>query len=211
LILKRLELGVLKANCYILSLDSANVIVDPGGDFDTIKKNLNYYNIKPDFILNTHGHFDHIGAVDDIIGYYNIPFYIHELEEQIITDPGKNLSSFFGRNELSLKIYDLIKDSDYKYFKDLGIEIINVPGHTPGSVMFKIDNFLLTGDLIFKGAMGRIDLPGGDIQQIRDSLRKLKKMDGSLTIYPGHGEKSTIEYEIKTNYYLKGKFLGERN
>ena len=205
--LLKLELGILKVNCYILSLDNVNVIIDPGAEFMVIKKNLEKSGIKPDFILNTHGHYDHIGAVNDIISYYDIPFYIHELEEQIITDPLKNCSSFFGENELSLKTYNLIKEEDYNRFLSLGIEIINVPGHTPGSIMLKVEDTLFTGDLLFKGSAGRTDLPGGSIIQIKKSLAKLKNMDYRLKIYPGHGQESTLEYELRTNYYLGDDFL----
>lgn len=207
--LKRLELGFFKVNCYILSLNGVNVIIDPGADFDTIQKYLEGYNIKPDFILNTHGHHDHIGAVSDIILNYKIPFYIHELEESIITDPEKNFSSFFGENELSLKTYNLIKDADYSYFADFGIKIINAPGHTPGSIILKTGNYLFTGDLLFKGAIGRTDLPGGNTVQIKKSLAKIKKMNRQLIIYPGHGQSSSLEYELESNYYLEECFLGE--
>ena len=203
----KLELGIFKVNCYILSLDNANVIIDPGAEFTVIKKNLEKSGIKPDFILNTHGHYDHIGAVKDIVFYYKIPFYIHEFEQQIITDPKKNFSSFFGENELSLETYNLIKNGYYDYFSGLGIEIINVPGHTPGSIMLRVGNILFTGDLLFKGAIGRTDLPGGNIIQIKKSLAKVKKMNGKFTIHPGHGPDSTLEYELKTNYYLRNDFF----
>ncbi len=193
----------------MLFINGANIIIDPGADFDIIQKHLKGYNIKPDFILNTHGHHDHIGAVSDIILNYKIPFYIHELEEPIITDPEKNFSSFFGENELSLKTYNLIKDTDYNYFADFGIEIINAPGHTPGSIMLKAGNYLFTGDLLFKGAIGRTDLPGGSTAEIKKSLTNLKKMDRQLIIYPGHGQSSNLEYELESNYYLKEYFLKE--
>jgi len=206
-----LELGFFKVNCYILSLDRVNIIIDPGADFDIIQKNLKEDNIKPDFILNTHGHYDHIGAVKDIISNYRIPFYIHELEEPIIKDPEKNFSSFLGENELSLETYNLIKNTDYSYFADLCVEIINVPGHTPGSIMIKTDNVLFTGDLLFKGAIGRTDLPGGNMKQMKKSLAKIKEMDRQLIIYPGHGEISSLECEMKSNYYLGDYFLGEDN
>lgn len=186
-----------------------NIIIDPGADFDIIKSSIEENCTKPDFILNTHGHYDHIGAVQDIISSYKIPFYIHELEEPIITDPDKNISSFFGKNELSLKTYDLIKNGDYNFFTDLGIDIINVPGHTPGSIMIKTGNFLFTGDLLFKGTIGRTDLPGGDPEEIKRSLARIKKMDERSIIYPGHGEATSLEYELKSNYYLDDHFLKE--
>lgn len=205
--IKKLELGFFKVNCYILSLDRANIMIDPGADFDVIQKYLECENIKPDFILNTHGHYDHIGAVTDIISYYKIPFYIHEFEETIITDPEKNISSFFSENELSLKTYNLIKNNDYSYFKDLGVEIINTPGHTPGSIILKAGNCIFTGDLLFKSAIGRTDLPGGSMKQIKESLVRIKKMDKKSVIYPGHGPDSSLECELETNYYLQKFFL----
>lgn len=206
---KRLVLGVFKVNCYILSLDDTNIIIDPGADFNTIEQYFKLENISPDFIINTHGHYDHIGAVADITGRYKIPFYIHRLEEPIISDPEKNLSSFFGKNALSFKTYNLIDESHIRNFNDLGIEIIHTPGHTPGSIIIKYNNFLFTGDLLFKGGVGRTDLPGGEIKKIKHSLKILKNMDRDLIIYPGHGEDSILGYEFETNYYLRSEFLGD--
>jgi len=191
--LNKLVLGFFKVNCYILSMDDAVIIIDPGGDFPCIEKYLKNENIEPDFILNTHGHYDHIGAVPDLISNYNIPFYIHKFEEPIIKDPEKNLSSFFSKND--------------KNFNNLGIEIINTPGHTPGSIILKYKNFLFTGDLLFKNGIGRTDLYGGNTGEIRNSLRSLKKMDKNLIVYPGHGEDTSLESEFKTNYYLQDSFL----
>ncbi len=185
------------------------MIIDPGADFMVIKENLTRYGVKPDFILNTHGHYDHIGAVNEMIEYYKIPFYIHELEEPIIKDPYKNLSSFFVGNELSLKTYKLIKNEDYGYFEEFGISIVNVPGHTPGSIMLNVDGALFTGDLIFKDSIGRTDLPGGDLVQMKKSLSELKKMEGRFIIYPGHGENTTLEQELKTNRFLDENFLSD--
>lgn len=209
--IKRLELGFFKVNCYILSLDRANIIIDPGADFNFIKKYLESEKTKPDFILNTHGHYDHIGAVTDIVSYYGIPFYIHEFEEPIITDPDKNISSFFGENELSLETYNLIKNNDYSYFKDLGINIINTPGHTPGSITISAGGCIFTGDLLFKGSIGRTDLPGGSMKQIKESLAGVKKMDKKSIIYPGHGPVSSLKYELENNYYLQKDFLKDED
>lgn len=209
--IKRLELGFFKVNCYILSLDRADIIIDPGADFNVIKKYLESEKTKPDFILNTHGHYDHIGAVTDIVSYYGIPFYIHEFEEPIITDPDKNISSFFSENELSLETYNLIKNNDYSYFKDLGIKIINTPGHTPGSITISAGGCILTGDLLFKGSIGRTDLPGGNMKQIKESLAGVKKMDKKSIIYPGHGPVSSLKYELENNYYLQKDFLKDED
>jgi hydroxyacylglutathione hydrolase len=207
--IERLELGLFKVNCYILSLEKANIIIDPGADFIIIRKYLESKKIKPDFILNTHGHYDHIGAVKDIISYYGIPFYIHEFEEPIITDPDKNISSFFGGSGLSLENYNLIKNNDYSYFTDLGVSIANTPGHTPGSIIILVDDCIFTGDLLFKGSIGRTDLPGGSIKQIKESLAGIRKMNKKSVIYPGHGPASSLKYELENNYYLQNDFLND--
>ena len=205
--IEKFVLGTFGVNCYILRLEQANIIIDPGADFNIIRRYFNEAGNKPDMILNTHGHYDHIGAVPEFIGEYRIPFYIHEAEEEIITDPLKNYSSYFDGNELSLKTYNLITSKDKDYFTSLGIEIINTPGHTPGSLIIVAGNYLFSGDLLFNGGIGRTDLPGGDPQEIKRSLRGLKKLDGGLIVYPGHGENSVLREEFEKNYYLQDGFL----
>lgn len=207
--IKRLELGFFRVNCYILTINKKTIIIDPGADFKIIDRYLVEENIAPQFILNTHGHYDHMGAVLELKSKYKIPFFIHKLEESIIKNPDKNLSLFFGENGLSFDTYNLIEEGHSKNFEGLNIEIINTPGHTPGSIIIKYDNLLLTGDLLFRGGVGRTDLPGGNIKKIKQSLRMLKKMDKKLIVYPGHGESSCLDYEFKTNYYLKDDFLNE--
>ncbi|MBC7333025.1 MAG: MBL fold metallo-hydrolase [Actinobacteria bacterium] len=207
---ERLVLGNFGVNCYIVSFDDFDgntIIIDPGSEPQKIISYLEERNLKPSLILNTHGHYDHIGAIPVLISRYEIPCYVHEFEEPIVLDPAKNLSSFLGENELSLKTCSLIKGTCVKNFNNLGIEVILTPGHTPGSVIIKLDKILFTGDLLFKGGIGRTDLPGGDIRAIRNSLSTLRKLGQSvkedLIVYPGHGEETTLKYELKTNYYLR--------
>ena len=111
---------------------------------------------------------------------YDIRFYIDPDDEEIITDPVKNGSSIFGENNLSLKTYNLIGDDDIAYFKKNGIEIIKTPGHSPGCIVIKTGENLFTGDLLFRGSIGRTDLAGGNIHDMKDSLMKLKNMKGDL-------------------------------
>lgn len=207
MIIKKLILGPFSVNCYIVKAKGLSFMIDPGSDFITVDRFLKSEKIIPEFILNTHGHYDHIGAVPDILGSYNIPFYIHRKEEEIIIDPGKNMSSFFGGNTLSLKTYKLIDESDIKFFNNKGIDIINTPGHTPGSISIRVQDCLFTGDLLFKGAVGRTDLPGGNVKDIINSLKKLLNFKRDLSVYPGHGESSTLEAEFNNNYYLSKDFL----
>ncbi|MGM0365619.1 MAG: MBL fold metallo-hydrolase [Actinomycetota bacterium] len=205
---KRLQLGFFSVNCYILHLDSSCIIIDPGAEAAEIEKYIDGSKSKPLLVINTHGHYDHSGAVPEIINRYGIKFYIHRLEEDTVTSPEINLSSVFGGKAFSINRYTLIDKKIEAYLKELGLGIIHTPGHTPGSISIKTGNFLFCGDLLFKGAVGRTDLAGGDLGVIKKSLRKIRKMDKNLVIYPGHGQDTVLEDELASNYYLSDDFLG---
>ena len=207
--IEKLVLGYFAVNCYIVELKDLKILIDPGADFKTVQELLISNNIRPDLIINTHGHYDHIGAVPEVVEEYGINFYIDREEEQIVIDPEKNCSSIFGQNTLSLKTYNLISGADKKYFNRFEIEIIKTPGHTPGSIIIKIEKKLFTGDLLFKGAIGRTDLPGGNLSDIKSSLLKLKRFDKDLEVFPGHGPGTSLENEFETNPYLDSVFLDE--
>lgn len=205
--ISKIKLDFLDTNCYIIETQKLSFIIDPGSDFEKINNFLLSNNIIPNFIINTHCHFDHIGAVIPLIEFYNTPFYIHEKEEEILNDSSKNLSSFFNGNELSFKTYKLIKGEIIIDFLLSKIDIFHMPGHSPGSIVIKYENFLFTGDVIFKGNIGRTDLPGGDKNLMKLSLKKLKSFDENLLIFPGHGPESTLKEEIENNYFLKNLCL----
>ena len=207
--IEKLILGYFAVNCYIVELKDLKILIDPGADFKALQNFLVSNNIRPDLIINTHGHYDHIGAVPELVEEYGIAFYIDREEEQIIVDPEKNCSSIFGQNTLSLKTYNLISSADKKYFDSFGIEIIRTPGHTPGSIIIKIEKKLFTGDLLFRGAIGRTDFPGGSLSAIKSSLSKLRRFEKELEVFPGHGPGSDLEVEFRTNPYLDSDFLDE--
>ncbi|MCL4378557.1 MAG: MBL fold metallo-hydrolase [Actinobacteria bacterium] len=201
--IKKFILQFLGVNCYLVNYKNKYFLIDPGSEFEKIKEYILNHEIKLEFILNTHGHYDHISAVPELVQEFSIPFYVHEKEEEIITDPQKNLSSTFYPNELSLKTYNLIKGDFSKDFLIPGLEIMNLPGHTPGSILIKMEEYLFTGDVLFKDSIGRTDLPCGNNRAMNDSLRKIKRFDKSFKIFPGHGPESTIETEIENNFFLK--------
>jgi len=203
----KIVVGPLSANCYIIKLEKKVLIIDPGAEAEKIISFLDLKNLKPDLIINTHGHFDHIEAVPRLQEKYGIDFYIDPGDEEIITDPVKNGSSIFGQNKLSLETYNLIDDLAKKLFADNGIGIINTPGHSPGCIVIKIDDSLFTGDLLFKGSIGRTDLAGGSMHDMKSSLLKIRKMKDPLKIYPGHGPETDLEYEKNNNYYLRDDVL----
>ena len=201
--IKKFVLKILDVNCYLVSYKNFNFLIDPGSEFKRIREYIVENNLKLDFILNTHGHYDHIGAVADLVREFKVPFYIHEKEEEIITDPKKNLASFFSSNELLLQTCTLIRGETVEDFLNLGIKIMNFAGHTPGSIIIKIDDNLFTGDTLFKGTIGRTDLHGGSSRGMNNSLKTIKLFDENLKIFPGHGPESTMKEELKNNYFLR--------
>jgi len=203
----KIVVGPLSVNCYIIKLEKKVLVIDPGAEAEKIISFLDLKNLKPDLIINTHGHFDHIEAVPRLQEKYGIDFYIDPGDEEIITDPVKNGSSIFGQNKLSLETYNLIDDLAKKLFSDNGIGIINTPGHSPGCIVIKIGDSLFTGDLLFKGSIGRTDLAGGSMHDMKSSLLKIRKMKDPLKIYPGHGPETDLEYEKNNNYYLRDDVL----
>jgi hydroxyacylglutathione hydrolase len=200
--IKKFALKFFDVNCYLVNHKNHNFLIDPGSEFKKIKDYIIKNNIKLDFILNTHGHYDHMGAVPELIKEFGIPFYIHENEEEILTDPKKNLSSILGSNELLLQAYTLISEECTENFLNLGIKIMNFAGHTPGSIMIKIDDILFTGDILFKGSIGRTDLPGGSSREMKNSLKIIKSFNKGLKIFPGHGPESTMNQEFENNFFL---------
>ena len=213
---KKLILGIYNVNCYIVTLENNSdleskpnscFIIDPGADFKSIDAYISRENLHPEFILNTHGHFDHLGAAPEVIRKYRIPFYLHKDDEDIALNPKKNMSSLLGSGALSFDAYSLIDDKILDLLEEHDIYIYEMPGHTPGSIIIKMQNYLFTGDLLFRGSVGRTDLPGGSSKELALSLRKLKKFSPELAVNPGHGAASTLKNEFLNNYYLSDDFL----
>lgn len=171
--IEKIETGYLKENCYVISKDNYCLVVDPGDDFYNIKKIIG--NKKVLAVLITHYHFDHIGALNNIIKEYN-PILI-----DYKSNKNQNIGSF-------------------------NFEIIDTKGHKEDAVSyyFKEEKIMFVGDFLFKGTIGRCDLPGGNIKEMLDSLNKIKTYDRNIKIYSGHGDDTTLEYELDNNPYLKG-------
>ena len=164
--------GYLKCNCYILDIDNHVLIIDPGDDVDKIIKKIG--NRKVIGIIITHHHFDHVGALEEILNYKKVMVYDSKLKEG-----NYNIAGF-------------------------NIEVIHTEGHTSDSVSyyFKDYNIMFVGDFIFEGSIGRCDLPTGDINKMNESINKIKKYNDDIILYPGHGNKTTLGIEKKTNYYF---------
>lgn len=190
--------GVYQENCYIARIkDSENCfLVDPGDDAQKIMKSIDSRSLKPEFILLTHGHMDHVGAVDKICERYNIPVYISQKDY----DMCKRDNTIFGNINTNALI---VKDNDEIKFHNINIKAISTPGHTQGGMCYKMGNIIFSGDTLFNSSIGRTDFIGGDFNEIIDSIKsKIMCFDDNTIILPGHGDKTTIGYERNNNPYI---------
>lgn len=203
--IKRFSLGPLGTNCYILYKGSEALIVDPGGEADKVISFLQKDNLTPLSILLTHAHFDHIGAVEELRKYYEIDVYLHENEKDWLGDPELNRSLFFTGEAFTGKDPDhFLKPGPFQ-IGTFHFNIIHTPGHSPGSVsfIFEDEQLIISGDVLFQHGIGRTDLPGGSFSQLEDSLRQgLYKLPDDYTVFPGHGERTSIGTEKKTNPFV---------
>ena len=198
MIVKTIMTGEIQENCYIVIDESTKkaFIVDPGDEGSKIADVIDSLGIKLEYILLTHGHFDHVGAVEYIADKYNVPFYISEVDEMW----SEKVPSLFGKLR---KADGYLKDGDSIAFGDNNIKVIETPGHTEGGICFLIDDILLTGDTLFRTSIGRTDFPGGNFKDIIASIKnKLLGLGDDITVYPGHGPSSTIAFEKERNPYL---------
>lgn len=200
----QMELGNFATNTYIIydeNLDA--VIIDPAAEAKKIISTIEKNNLKPKFVLLTHGHPDHVGALYELKEKYNLKVYINEKDQEML----ETNSTYFGPM-LGLDIKDVkgdfyLKDGQELSLGNLKFKIIETPGHTKGGVCILIENILFSGDTLFLGSMGRTDFPGGNEEEIFSSLKKLMELPDEIVVLPGHGPKTTIGYERKYNPYVR--------
>lgn len=193
------------SNTYLVKTKENYYIIDPGStNMEELIDYLNNNNIDLSAIILTHGHFDHINGIPDILKYKNVPIYIYEEEKEFLYNPRLSLL-FWG--DLDQNILDeSLKNANIITLKEGDIidafEIIHTPGHTKGSICLynKDENILISGDTMFKGSFGRTDLPTGNSRDMRDSFRKLFTLEHNTDVYPGHGDKTTILDEYRAYY-----------
>ena len=191
-------------NMYIIHDEETKkcAVIDPGGAVDEIFNYIKENNLDFEYILLTHGHGDHIGAVNKIKEKNNVKVIAHKDEKILLNDNRKNLSYAMhcGVQELDADIY--VTDNDNLKLGNLNINFIHTPGHTLGGMCIRVNDDLFTGDTLFKGEVGRTDLFGGDYNTLKKSLEKLSQLEDNVKIHPGHGFSSTIGTEKMANPYM---------
>jgi len=196
------SLGILAANCYILRNNEEALVIDPGGNSDIIlpligKRRLTY-------IINTHGHYDHIAANNDLKAHYDTKIAVGKYDYEMLLDPELNLSALVDATFISIVPDILLNDGDTIYFNEKSLKVIHTPGHTKGSICIKMDNIVFSGDTLFYRSIGRTDLPGGSFEELAKSIRtRLYTLTDDTKVYTGHGENTIIGEEKSFNEFVR--------
>lgn len=200
-------LGMVQTNTWFVINEKTKelILIDPADDAGRIIRKIEADGLKLQGILLTHGHFDHIGAVDDLRAYFKgVQYYAGEKEEEVLENGSYNLSASWA-TALSIRADRLLRDKETLTLAGFKIKVIETPGHTKGGVCYYLseEGVLFSGDTLFRTSVGRTDFPTGSMSQIVRSVQYLtEKLPGDTVVYPGHQEITTIAYEQRFNPYL---------
>jgi glyoxylase-like metal-dependent hydrolase (beta-lactamase superfamily II) len=201
--IKRLAVGPMESNCYLIADENTNetLVIDPGDEPDRIIELIRENSMQVKYILCTHAHFDHVGAVSDIKKETGAPIVIHRDEQEIYRGTRKQ-AALWGLDLDDLPDPDtLVSDGDVLEIGNLKFMVIHTPGHSPGCICLSGENILITGDTLFAGSVGRTDFHGGDIMALKKSFRRLMSFSEKTRVLPGHGPETTIGREKKENFF----------
>jgi len=199
--------GPLQVNCYVAACPKSleALIIDPGDDGERILDTIRSKGWRAVRIVNTHGHFDHIGGNRAVVEATGAELLIHELDLPLMQKAKVHAQLYGLQAELSPPPDRLLKDGDNIAIGELTFEVIHLPGHSQGGIALLCGRHLFAGDVLFAGSIGRTDLPGGDHRTLIDGIRKrLWCLPGETVVHPGHGPDTTIAHEMRTNPFVAG-------
>lgn len=200
---KSIVLGKLENNCYLITdeksgksalidcTEASQKMIDFIGDADL------------EYILLTHGHFDHIGGVEEIKEKYGAKVAVGEGDAKMLTSSKHSLAAFCGELQKNVEADIILVDGDEIKLGETTIKVMATPGHTKGGVCYIVDDIIFSGDTLFYCTCGRTDFPGGSLEEIKNSLKRLASLDGDYKILAGHDRSSTLDFERKFNPYMR--------
>jgi len=206
MIIKSLAVGPIMANCFIVGCEKTQnaAVIDPGDEVDRILLTLADAGLTVKAILNTHGHFDHVGGNRRLKSATGAPLMIHRLDAPMLDSLAQSAAAWGLAAEDSPDPDRFLEDGDMVEVGQLAFKVLHTPGHTPGGVAFHTDGAVFVGDTLFAGSIGRTDFPGGDYAQIIASIRnKLFPLGDDVVAYTGHGPETTIGREKRTNPFAR--------
>lgn len=202
-IVEQIVVGPFAVNTYLVWRNENRqcLIIDPGAEGNLLQRRIAKEQLTPLAILLTHAHPDHLGALAFLKEQYQIPVYLHQADRELLEN-APTLGMLLGLGNIEIPPGATFFDDSAKLqIGNFTIETIPTPGHTPGSTCFRMANYLFSGDTLFQGSVGRVDLPGGSFAALQDSLRRLAHLPDEICIYPGHGPQTTLGVEKATNPY----------
>lgn len=206
MIVKKLEVGPIMANCFILGCETTKeaVVIDPGDDADRILMELAKSELKVKYLINTHGHFDHVGANKRMKEATGAQIAIHPEDEPMLEELSRSAMMFGLSAENSPPADLVLNDGDTIRFGEITLTVIHTPGHSKGGICLHTKGHLFAGDTLFSGSIGRTDLPGGDYDTLIASIKnKILELDDNTVVYTGHGPETTIGNEKQSNPFLR--------
>jgi hydroxyacylglutathione hydrolase len=210
MIVKMFTVGSLWTNCYLIGCEEKReaVIIDPGFDdvkeAEKIMKVVDKEKLHVKYIVNTHGHSDHISGNGILKKMTGAPILIHEYDASMLTNSERNFSELYGEKMTSPPADKLLHEGDIINVGNVRLKVLHTPGHSKGGISLLCDDVVFTGDTLFAGSIGRTDFPGASYREIMDSIkRKLAVLPDYLEVYPGHGPASTIGEEKRSNPFLQ--------
>lgn len=200
----RLKTGPLTTNTYILRdlNELEGVVIDPGGDVEEIIDAIRSLKTTITRVISTHGHFDHILGVPRILDYTDALFLLHEDDLEIM-EMSYEYCRYYDPQWSIPEVDEYVDDGDTVKVGRIELRIIHTPGHTPGSISILGQGYIFTGDTLFKGTIGSTDFPGGNWNQMVESITRLMALPDSIVVLPGHGDKTSIGRERRYNPFVK--------
>ncbi len=194
----KIEVGSLQTNCYVVSSNGVAFVVDIGAEASKVKEYCNDKSLQVEGILLTHGHYDHVGAVNSFQKLTNAKIYVSE-KDSILANSYKNMAFAFGKVMDKFTPDCIVEDGDIITIGDMRVKVVATAGHTAGGLCFILEDNIFSGDTLFQTSYGRTDFPTGDFDALKKSISKLFALEGEYKVFPGHGNSTTLSKEREHN------------